>query len=105
MNKFSGIIGFVTDLQETRPGIWEEGITEKCYYGEILQNSRRFEISGNVNDDITVSNRVSVIGNPYAFENFHMMRYMIFMGAKWKITDVEVKYPRLILTFGGLYNG
>ena len=26
------------------------------------------------------------------------------MGAKWKITDVEVQYPRLLLTIGGLYN-
>lgn len=104
MNKFSGIIGFATDVQETRPGIWEEGITERRYYGETLQNSRMLQISGNVNDDINISNRVSVIGDPYAYENFHMMRYMIFMGSKWKITNVEVQYPRLTLTFGGLYN-
>jgi len=26
------------------------------------------------------------------------------MGAKWKITNVEVQYPRLILTIGGVYH-
>lgn len=32
------------------------------------------------------------------------MRYIEFMGAKWKITNIEVQYPRLILTVGGVYN-
>ena len=32
------------------------------------------------------------------------MRYVEFMGAKWKISSVEVQYPRLILTVGGVYN-
>jgi hypothetical protein len=27
------------------------------------------------------------------------------MGANWKISNVEVHYPRLILTIGGVYNG
>jgi hypothetical protein len=27
------------------------------------------------------------------------------MGANWKITNVEVEFPRIILTLGGVYNG
>jgi hypothetical protein len=33
------------------------------------------------------------------------MLYVEFMGAKWKISNVEVQYPRLILTIGEVYNG
>lgn len=32
------------------------------------------------------------------------MRYAEFGGVKWKVTDVKVQYPRLILTFGGIYH-
>jgi hypothetical protein len=33
------------------------------------------------------------------------MRYVEFMGTKWKITNIEVQYPRLTLSIGGEYNG
>jgi hypothetical protein len=34
------------------------------------------------------------------------MRYVEFMGAKWKVSSVDAtKRPRLVLTLGGLYNG
>lgn len=106
MNKFSGKIGFASELHESKPGVWTEDISERTYYGEVLMNSRRLELSGNVNDDINISNRLSVIGDPYAYQNFHMMRYIEYMGARWKITEVDAShYPRLILTCGGLYNG
>ena len=32
------------------------------------------------------------------------MKYIEFEGTKWKITNVEVRYPRLNLTVGGIYN-
>lgn len=106
MNKFSGKIGFASELHEARPGVWTEDISERTYYGEVLLNSRKLQVSGNVNDDINISNRISVIGDPYAYENFYMMRYIEYAGARWKITEVDAThYPRLILTCGGLYNG
>lgn len=40
----------------------------------------------------------------FAVENVGNMRYATYMNSKWKITDVEVEYPRLILTLGGVYN-
>lgn len=58
-----------------------------------------------MNDDINVSNEISILADPYANQNFHAMRYVEFMGAKWKISGVEVQYPRLILSVGGVYNG
>ncbi len=104
MAKFYGTIGYVNTV-ETEPGMWEEQKTERQYSGELVKNTRRLESSGGVNDNINISNEVSIVADPYAYENFHAMRYIKFMGAKWKISNVEVRYPRLILTIGGVYNG
>ena len=104
MAKFYGTIGYVNTV-ETEPGMWEEQKTERQYSGELVKNTRRLESSGGVNDNINISNEVGIVADPYAYENFHAMRYIKFMGAKWKISNVEVRYPRLILTIGGVYNG
>lgn len=103
MAKFYGIIGYAETV-ETRPGVWEEQITEKTYYGDVIRNTRRLQSTDQLNDNINVANEISIISDPFANENFHSMRYVEFMGAKWKITNVEVQYPRLILTIGGVYN-
>lgn len=104
MAKFCGKIGYIETV-EVKPGIWDEKIVERLYYGDLTRNTSRFQSSGGVNDDINVSNNISIIADPYANENFHHMRYATFMGTKWKITNVEVQFPRLILTVGGVYNG
>lgn len=105
MAKFAGKIGF-SKACETSPGIWTENIIEKPYYGDIRKNNRRWESNSNTtNDDILLQNTFSVIGNAYAYENCSAMRYIEYMGTKWKITNIEIEYPRLILTVGGIYNG
>ena len=104
MAKFYGKIGFA-DTVETAPGVWTENIIDYNYFGDIIRNARRLQSSDQLNDDINISNEISIVADPYANQNFHSMRYVEFMGAKWKITNVEVRYPRLILTVGGVYNG
>ena len=104
MAKWYGVIGYNETL-ETRPGVWENQITERNYYGDVIRNSRRLQTTNQLNDNINISNEISIVADPYANQNFHAMRYVEFMGTKWKITNVEVKYPRLILTVGGVYNG
>lgn len=105
MAKWFGKIGY-GETVETKPGVWTEQITEEReYYGDLIRNSRRLQsVADKVNDDINISNQLSIVSDPYANENFHAMRYAEFMGSKWKITDVEVQYPRLTLTLGGVYN-
>jgi len=106
MDKFYGTIGYVhTEESETQPGVWDEIVTERSYFGDILRNTRRLQTADKINDNINVSNELSIIADPYAYENFHSMKYVEFMGAKWKITSVEVRYPRLLLTIGDVYNG
>lgn len=103
MAKYYGSVGFAT-LLETVPGVWEEKIVERKYYGDILENYNRVQNSEHLNDDVVFNNRISILSDPYAKENFQMIRYATFMGAKWKVTSVSVAYPRLILNFGGPYN-
>lgn len=104
MAKFYGVIGYAV-TEKTERGIYEESIIEHEYVGDVIRNTRRLREAAKINDDITISNQISIIADPYASNNFHSMRYVSFMGSKWKVTEVEVQYPRLILTLGGLYNG
>ena len=103
MAKFCGVIGYALTV-ETEPGIYKEQIIENQYFGDVIRNSRRLQERSKVNDDINISNQISIIADPFANNHFHEMRYIEYMGVKWKITDVEVAYPRLILTVGGKYN-
>lgn len=96
------IVGYSKTI-ETEPGVWDEEIEEKGYYGELLRNNRNLQNSSNVIDDINVSNSISILSDPYANENFHSIKYVIFMGVKWKVSTAEVQYPRIILSLGGLY--
>lgn len=102
--KWYGAIGFVKAVEDN-PGVWIEQVIEKKYRGDLIRNSRRLQSGEKVNDDINISNSISIVADPYIRENFHAIRYADFMGSKWKITDIEVSYPRLTLTLGGLYHG
>lgn len=103
MTKFFGKIGYAM-TQETKPGVWMDQIMEREYYGDLLRNSYRFQTSDKVNDDVSIANEFSIIADSFAKDNFHLMKYIEFEGIKWKITNVEVRYPRLNLTVGGIYN-
>ena len=104
MAKWFGKIGYAETV-ETPPGVWKEKINVRDYYGDLTRNTRRLQSADKVNDDLNISNELSIVSDPYAINNFHSMRYAEFMGAKWKINTVEVSYPRLILTLGGVYKG
>lgn len=104
MAKFLGKIGFVETVKTT-PGVWEPTVTERHYYGELLRSSRRRDTPNKINDDLTISNEISILADPYALNHFHSMEYAEFSGVCWKVTNVEAQYPRLILTLGGVYNG
>lgn len=103
MAKYHGAIGYAVTA-ETSPGIWEEVITEHTYYGDIVKNARRLDGSNQLNSNISVSNEISIVADAYANQNFFAIRYAEFMGAKWTVSNVEVKPPRLVLTLGGVYN-
>ena len=103
MPKFYGKIGYCV-TEETRPGVHEERITEHSYYCDLIRNTRKLESSGNLNDNVNIANEISIVADQFAYDNFHSIRYVEFMNAKWKVSSVTVQPPRLILTIGGLYN-
>lgn len=103
--KFYGKVGFM-ETTETSPGVYEEQITERNYYGDVMRVSRRYSSSSEkVNDDLDINNEISIVADAYAYQNFHALRYIEWMGAKWKVSSVTVERPRLILSVGGVYNG
>lgn len=92
--------------KESVPGVYEETIIEKNYYGDVLSYYiRSAENSENFNDDIRINNKISIICDSFAMDNFGYMKYLKWGNVSWKITNVEVVYPRLILTIGEIYNG
>ncbi len=106
MAKFYGVIGFgISVPSKSSPDVWIREIVEREYYGDFVRNTRKLQTSEHLNDDISVSNELSILADPYANENFHNILYVSYMGTMWKVTSVEVRYPRLILTIGGVYNG
>ena len=108
MAKYYGKIGFIESIEEdpvNHPSVYTEKKTERYYFGDVTRNSRRWQPSEHLNDNLEVSNTISIVADPYALNTFHAMRYIEWMGTLWKINYVEVAYPRLNLTIGGVYNG
>ena len=103
MAKFYGEIGYAETV-ETVPGVWQEQIVKRKYAGDVIRNTSKVRGGEHLNDNIVLDNKLSIIADPYALNNFSTMRYIEWNGAFWKITSVEIQRPRLILTIGGVYN-
>ena len=103
MAKFYGVIGYIQTVQ-TAPGVNTEVATEHNYRGDVIRNTKHLEAGQNLNDNLTINNQFSIVADDFANANFATMRYIKWMGVAWKITNVEIQRPRLILTVGGVYN-
>ena len=104
MAKFSGTVGFI-DVIETSPGVHTSEVTERPYKGDTLRNTQVWQDSEHLNDDFTINNRFSILSDAYAYDNYSTIRFIRWMDVAWKVTSVEIKRPRLILTVKGEYNG
>lgn len=105
MNRWCAKIGFAEQV-ETAPSVWTEKITERTYRGDVLRCTRRLNDSQEkISYNISISNQISVIGDAYMRYHFVDMRWIEFMGAKWKTAEVDASQaPRLIITLGELWN-
>lgn len=86
-------------------GVWTADIIERDHYGEVLDATRSLEPSDKVNDDFRLQNRISIVADAFALQNFAYIKYVSWMGARWEAASVAIARPRLILTLGGVYNG
>lgn len=106
MAKFHGKIGFALDVESPpESGIWVKSITEREYYGDVIKESRQFTNASQVNDNLTLSNRVSIISDAFANANLVSLAYVVVNGVYWKVSNIDINRPRLVLSFGGVYNG
>lgn len=104
MAKFYGKIGYGEPTEES-PGIFVDTIVEYSYYGDVVRNTRHLKEGEKVNNDLSVSNSISIVADAYANEHFFAIRYVEWAGTFWTVSDVEVQAPRLILRLGEVYNG
>lgn len=109
MEKFVGMIGFAV-TEEKEPGLHVPVLREFSYKGDLLRNNiRREQPSDSINDNINISNQISIVANPYAKEHVYEMKYIYFkmpkIGGIWRISSAEIQEPRIILTLGGVYSG
>lgn len=104
MAKWYGTVGYAI-TSETSPGVWEESITEKNYYGDLLRVNKRYQSTEHKNDDIDINNEISIVADPFAVQYFHAIRYVSWMGTKFKVSSATVDIPRITLAIGGVYNG
>ena len=106
--RFSGTVGFATS-EEATPGVWQDTIVERSYFGDVIRNARRLDpppmVPPLTNAGLSLENSFSIVADADAYENFMHMRYVIWEGTYWQITNVEVQRPRLILTIGGVWDG
>lgn len=104
--RFSGKVGYGESVEEPEgSGKWVTAITERTYSGDVIQISRQLNPGDKVNSDISISNMISIVADPFAVDNFVNIKYVRWAGHPWIVTDVKVQRPRLILTLGSVYNG
>ena len=103
--KFYDKVGYV-DTVETAPSVFEEQVIHvQNYYGDVIHPSIRYRGAEKLNDDIVTQDKISILSDAFAYENFSKIRFVRYLGSYWKVSDISVQAPRLILTLGGVYNG
>lgn len=106
MAKFSGKIGFVVDEETYKgSGVWIERTIEKPYRGDVINDVMKWQDSSRVNEELNISNKFSIVADTFAIQNIGNMRYVDYLGTKWKIMTVEINRPRIVIYLGGLYYG
>lgn len=99
--KWFGQIGFAVQ-SENETGITTEEVVVRGYYGDVIKAYKHDE-NNQINLNFTVRNRISVLADPFAMNTFHSIAFITFMGAKWRVSGVEVQYPRLLIELGDVY--
>lgn len=107
MTKYSGFIGVEKGSTEISPGIWSaSGMVEIPARGDLLNLSKRYSEGDNkITDDLSVSNRISLLAAYDLLGNVGSIRYATLLGSRWKVVTLEFLGHRLILTLGGVWNG
>lgn len=101
--KYHGMVGYI-HTEETSPGVYEEKLVEIPCYGDVTRNHAKWKQGVGINDDLDISNNFSLVLNAKLTECFMDLRYITWMGTRWKIQTIELAPPRLNILVGGVYN-
>lgn len=101
--RFYGSVGYVIQ-KEKSPGVWVEDVKEVKYFGDVLDLKANWSNANTINGELTVGKQISILADPFSYENFQWIKYVEFMGAKWSVVTADPQRPRIILSLGGLYN-
>lgn len=102
--RFFGKVGYQIETEST-DSVWAKTMVAKSYFGDVIRNNTRRDTGDTINDQIDINNRISIVADPFAFENFQNMKYVEWLKQLWNIKSIELQPPRIILEVGGVYNG
>lgn len=100
--KWFGEIGYFVESNNVDGIVTDSFITQQ-YYGDIIKDYKTNTSENAVNEDFELSNRISVVADPYLISHFHKIAWISFMETKFKVRSVELQYPRLIVSLGGVF--
>lgn len=106
MARYSGMIGYALSVPHPEhPSIWQDKIVEHRRYGDLIKESSKWQPNQTINEDLELTNRISIVADKFSMDNMANMKYATLHGSKWSIKSATIQYPRIILYLGGLYNG
>lgn len=114
MARFFGVVGYGENIEDPPDsGVWVDRITEQTYQGNLIRNTAQAErfsrgdpsASFKINEDVGLSNSISIVADQFAIDNWYKIKYVRWMGVAWEVNSVQVQAPRLILDLGRKYNG
>lgn len=109
MAKFIGEIGLIQTVEE-EPGNFKPVPSEVHRAGDLVRNYvKREQTQDSTNDNITLSNQISIVADSYLKAHLFEIAYVKFkvpqLGGIWKVTNAELVESRILLSFGGVYSG
>jgi len=108
--KYYGNVGFTIEVEQYTDDGRPTGnfLPEKHVYpysGDVINLSSNRVPGDGANSDIKLSKRISIVGDPFAYQHFMNITYVEWMGVRYQVPSVDVQFPRLIMEVGGVYNG
>ena len=103
--RWFGKVGFGLTEHNPVTGKSKSVIVEYEYFGDVLKNTRKWESNDHLNDDLTISNIIKIYADNYLMKYQDAIKYATFNGVYWRVSNIEVEFPKMVLTLGGVYNG
>lgn len=101
--RFVGEVGFA-DTVETSPGIFEEQITPRRYRGTVTTDAHRLTVDDTVNGQIKTGAIISVLADKELLTRAFDVRWVMYLGVKWKPSYVDIRHPRVVFTLGDRFS-